>query len=173
MTIMAGLTEGYQCNDKHKIFILQAWTLFAPNLHTNKHSQSRHIGHMSEKSTYISSGHSTMNIRISYSYFQIDRPESIFFNSLLLFSCGAVQTKGSHLLQYFFRGRYPRMALDCATSYAAHLTLCLTSIWAHCWYDYLLIITSSLWYVNIVSVILDHANMSSLAALVLACSTQG
>jgi hypothetical protein len=44
-----------------------------------------------------------------------------FFDSPFLFSCGAVQTKGSRLLRYFVGGGYPRIALDCATSYAAHL----------------------------------------------------
>jgi len=63
-----------------------------------------------------------------YSYFQIDRPESIFFDSPLLFSCGAVQTKGSRLLRCFVGGGYPRMALDCATSQISHLTLRLTSL---------------------------------------------
>ncbi|KAG2042061.1 hypothetical protein BDR03DRAFT_621972 [Suillus americanus] len=51
-----------------------------------------------------------------YSYLQIDRPESIFVQSPLLFSCGAGQTKGSRLSRYFVGRDTPELqVLDCAT----------------------------------------------------------
>jgi len=87
------------------------------------------IGGISEKTDAIADGAhlcyviADYNTAVCYSYFQINRPESIFFDSPLLFSCGAVQTKGSRLLRCFVGGGYPRMALDCATSQLSHLTL--------------------------------------------------
>jgi hypothetical protein len=51
-----------------------------------------------------------------YSYLQIDRPESIFVHSPLLFSCGAGQTTGSRLLRYFV-GEIPQNGLELRNVY--------------------------------------------------------